>query len=235
MGQIHLVRHGQASFGTEDYDRLTELGFEQARLLGAWHAASGSRIDQAVTGRMTRHRQTAEACLAALPCSLRPAGEWVTDAGFDEYDADEVVLRSHPELARPRAMKEHLARCEDPRRAFHAIFSAAMGRWMGGGHDGDYAESWKAFQARVIAALKRVVEASGPSRATFIFTSGGPIAAICQHLLELPDRKALDLNVALVNGGITGLLHQPGMISLSYLNNFAHLQQAGRPQVITYR
>jgi broad specificity phosphatase PhoE len=235
MGQIHLVRHGQAAFGTEDYDRLTELGFEQARLLGAWHAVSGRRIDQAVTGRMTRHRQTAEACLAALPSRLRPAGEWVTDAGFDEYDADEVVLRSHPELAQPRAMKEHLARCADPRRAFHAIFSAAMGRWMGGGHDGDYAESWKAFQARVVAALKRAVEASGPSRATFIFTSGGPIAAICQHLLGLDPKRTLDVNTVLVNCATTGVLYQPEMVSLSHLNNYAHLEQARDPKMVTYR
>jgi broad specificity phosphatase PhoE len=38
MREIYVVRHGQASFGTDDYDRLTEIGFAQARLLGAYFA-----------------------------------------------------------------------------------------------------------------------------------------------------------------------------------------------------
>ena len=35
MGVLLLLRHGQGSMGTADYDRLSELGGEQARLAGA--------------------------------------------------------------------------------------------------------------------------------------------------------------------------------------------------------
>jgi broad specificity phosphatase PhoE len=35
MGQVLLIRHGQASFGADDYDVLSDLGWTQGRALGA--------------------------------------------------------------------------------------------------------------------------------------------------------------------------------------------------------
>ena len=66
MGEIYLVRHGQASFGAADYDQLSDLGFEQARRLGLWLAETGQRFNLAVTGALRRHHQTAASCLTAL-------------------------------------------------------------------------------------------------------------------------------------------------------------------------
>ena len=45
MGEVstlYVIRHGQASFGAADYDRLTEIGVEQAGLLGL-HLAGKAR------------------------------------------------------------------------------------------------------------------------------------------------------------------------------------------------
>ena len=41
MALIELVRHAQASFGSAHYDRLSELGRQQSRWLGAYFAARG--------------------------------------------------------------------------------------------------------------------------------------------------------------------------------------------------
>lgn len=235
MGQILLVRHAQASFGSADYDRLSALGVEQARLLGSWIASRGRRIDLTVTGNLKRHRQTADACIAVLPAPLKPAVASHPEAGFDEYDADEILLRHRPDFADPALLQRHLEEGGNPRRAFHELFFAAMRRWMQGAHDAEYRESWNAFRSRCVAALNRVVEQAGPSRTSLVFTSGGPIAAICQHLLELPDLRAFDVNASLVNGAVTALLYQRGKISVSYLNNFGYLEQTGDARVITYR
>src|SRR5882757_8103002 len=99
MGDILLVRHGQASFGSEDYDQLSDLGIEQSRLLGRWIVSCGRKIDQVVVGHMKRHRQTAEACLSELPQELRPETEPIAEAGFDEFDSDDVIIRYRPEFA----------------------------------------------------------------------------------------------------------------------------------------
>ena len=66
MGAIHLVRHGQASFGSGDYDRLSETGHLQARLAGEDMAARGLRPDVIIHGGLRRQRETAEGILAAL-------------------------------------------------------------------------------------------------------------------------------------------------------------------------
>jgi broad specificity phosphatase PhoE len=235
MGQILLVRHAQAQFATDDYDRLSEVGREQARLLGDWFARGRRKLDAAVTGRLRRHRETAEACLERVPEALRPPGDWRADAGFDEYDADHVVLCHRPELASPEALRAHIHASDNPRRAFQELFVAAMTRWMGGEHDADYREPWRVFQERCAAALKRVVAEAGPSARIVVFTSGGPIAAICQHLLGLTPQRTLEVNSVLVNCATTGLLYQPQQVSLSFLNNYAHLEQVGDPRMVTYR
>jgi len=99
MGQILLVRHGQASFGSANYDQLSELGYEQARLLGQWYANSHQPFHKVVTGGMARHRQTADTCLAELPKPLLADTEWLTDPDFAEFDHHEVLLRHCPEAA----------------------------------------------------------------------------------------------------------------------------------------
>jgi broad specificity phosphatase PhoE len=239
MGQLLLVRHGQASFGATDYDQLSAHGVEQSRLLGQWFAACRLGIGQVVTGSLKRHRQTAEACLAALP-GAPAAADWRTEPGFNEYDHVEVLAKHAPQLTDPIAAKDALGSEADSRKAFQKIFAQAMARWMGGSHDADYRESWPAFRARCVGAAKRIVESAGalPSdRAVVVFTSGGPIAAICQELLGIPNERAAMVNFSLANSSVTRLLFsgRDGRISLSYLNNFSHLEQAGQAEAITYR
>ena len=235
MGQIYLVRHGQASFGSADYDRLSDVGVQQARLLGEWYAERRQGFSRVITGGMNRHRQTAVACLGALPRNLRKEGDWETDAGFAEYDHDQIITRHRPEFADVGALQRFLAESEKPREAFQANFEAAMARWMGGEYDADYDEAWPSFRTRVVSALQRVLMAPGSAQSIIIFTSGGTIATLCQHLLGLSDQKMFALNWTLANAGVTKLLYKDERVSLSYLNNFAHLEWPGKLGTVTYR
>jgi broad specificity phosphatase PhoE len=235
MGQIYLVRHGQASFGAADYDNLSDHGVAQSRVLGEWFRTCGVSFNGVVTGGLRRHRQTAEACLAALPGSP-PADQWRADPGFDEYNHVEVLSKHTPQHLDPIAAKDQLKAEANPKKAFQKIFAQAMERWMSGRHDGDYVESWPAFRARCVAALRRTVASAGGSQSVAVFTSGGAIAAICQELLDFPNAKAADLNFSIVNSAVTKLLYNAeGRVGLSYLNNFAHLEQLAGAHHITYR
>jgi broad specificity phosphatase PhoE len=236
MGQIYLVRHGQASFGAADYDQLSAHGVEQARLLGQWFAGCKQGFGQVVTGSLRRHKQTAAACLAALP-GAPPAASWREDPGFDEYDHVEVLQKHAPQMSDPIAAKDELERETNAKKAFQRIFAQAMERWMGGRHDADYRESWPQFRARCVGALQRLVAAAGASQSIAVFTSGGPIAAICQEVLGFPDRRAADVNFSLANSSVTKLLYsgRDGRVGLQYLNNFAHLEQTGEAECVTYR
>lgn len=250
MGQIYLVRHGQASFGSSNYDQLSELGHEQARLLGEWLANGGPRFHRIVSGDLRRHRQTADACIGRLPKAQLAETDWLTDPGFNEYDHHDIMVRHRPDFDDPLEVKRFLASGPDAPRAFQQLFEAAMARWMGGAHDADYREPWPVFRARCIDALQRVIDSAGKSETAIVFTSGGTIATLCQHVLGLSDGQTARLNWTLVNCGITKLLYRSGRdrsgrgspddtgasrLALGYLNNYAHLEWLGPPHAVTYR
>src|SRR5438105_4480601 len=152
MGQVYLVRHGQASAGADNYDELSPTGVAQSKLLGDWLGRCGHKFTRVATGSLKRHLQTAQACVASLPETSRPPGEWHTDPGFNEYDHDELMVRYRPDLADPKIARETFLNRDHGRRQFQEIFSAAMARWMSGRHDGEYRESWMAFRGRVVDA-----------------------------------------------------------------------------------
>ncbi|WP_437671577.1 histidine phosphatase family protein [Sorangium sp. So ce131] len=227
MALIYLVRHAQAAFGAADYDQLSPLGLEQARLVGEALAARVPRVDAVVSGSMKRHRQTAEGCLAAMGNSLLPEEL----AGWNEYDHREVLLRAqgHAEAA-AAAGAPHA----NPRRAFQAMFAAAAERWASGVYDAEYAESWPAFRARVSDALRSLAARLGRSQTALVFTSGGPIGAAAGALLGLDAAATLRISWTLVNGGITKLVVGERGVSLSTLNDHAHFEGA-RAAWLTYR
>lgn len=225
MAVIHLVRHGQASFGSADYDRLSDLGTRQSALLGEWLARISQPAERVVCGTVRRHRQTAEACVAAWGAPP----EMVEDDGFNEFDHRDILTRARPDLAEDGALARLVAG-PDGRRAFQKVFAAAVERWMAGTHDGEYAEPWPAFRARCVTALERAAAVDGD---VWVFTSGGPIAALVQHVLGLSDTRMLELNWGIANAGITRLVQ--GGRRLGGFNSVAHLEAAGGGALITYR
>lgn len=230
MGAIYLVRHGQASFGKADYDKLSETGVEQATVLGRALRVRIPVLDAAYSGTMHRHRQTAEHCLAAFG----QEAELRIDAGFNEFDHEEVVQRLKPAYADRAMMMADMARSPNPRRAFQQVFEEAVARWLGGQHDAEYAESWPAFKTRCVTALYNAVEGLGSSKTALAFTSGGTITAICQHLLKIPDEHAFRLNHTLANAGVTKVIYGDRGMYLSTVNEHAHFEGALR-ELITYR
>ncbi|MBY0556888.1 MAG: histidine phosphatase family protein [Burkholderiaceae bacterium] len=234
MGQIYLVRHGQASFGSANYDQLSTLGYEQARLLGQWYAKRQQTFQRVIVGGMERHQQTADACLAELPKTLLGDSAWQTDPAFAEFDHHQVMLRHCPEFGDLALFKQMLARNANPQRALEELFRAAVQRWMSGWHDDDYSETWPAFRRRCIAALERL-DGQHSKQNTIVFTSGGVIATLMQHLLGLQDYQVMEMMWTLVNASVTKLLQRPGEFTLSYLNNYAHLEWLGTAESVTYR
>jgi broad specificity phosphatase PhoE len=222
VGQLLLVRHGQASWDSEDYDVLSETGWEQSRLLGRSLAARGIRPDLVVTGGMRRHRETAEACLEELGATVGTG----VDAGWDEFD----------HVAMLGALPQPFDGRQPTKAEFQEWFERATDRWTGGEHDAEYAESFEAFTARVDSALRRTAEAAGSGTA-LVFSSGGPIAWCVAGLLA-DDRVVAGslwrrLNPVCVNSGVTRLVTGRRGTTMVSFNGHAHLD--GVPEVLTYR
>jgi broad specificity phosphatase PhoE len=212
MGTIHLVRHGQASWGSDDYDQLSALGMEQASAIGVSWEASGWSPTDAVAGGMKRHAQTAVATIDAY------GGDgYDVDAGWDEYD----------HLA--------LARAHDPAslggdaKAFQASLNVALAAWMGGAAGAG--ESYETFRGRVLAAFELVVSQATSGRSIAVFTSGGPIALVVSQLLAGDDSLFRRLNDVMINASVTTVIvGQTGPRVLAF-NEHVHLPR----DMVTFR
>ncbi len=229
MATIYLVRHGQASFGKENYDQLSPRGWEQGKILGRW-------LTDKVTpgaifgGNLQRHRETVEAITTGYGSTLP---DMQVLEGLNEFDHVQVVERFRPEWADKQVMARDLGSFPKPAKAFQQAFEQAVARWVSGEHDHDYAESWQDFRARVNAALDQLVEIAGGAD-MIISTSGGPIAVIAQQLLELSDRKALEMNNVIANTSVSRILYSGSRRSLAVFNNYSHLE-AEDPALVTFR
>lgn len=231
MGVVLLVRHGQASFGAADYDVLSETGWEQSRLLGAWLAERKVVPDVVLRGDMRRHRETAEGMVggAGWPAPIR------TDPGWNEFDHLGVVstlLGSRGEGPAAAGMQGV------DRREFQRLFEEATARWTAGAHDADYPEPWSAFVDRVRGALDRACAAAGPGGTVVAVSSGGPIAAACAALVD-PDgddpatlaRLWARFNTVTVNSSVTRVVVGSTGPRLLTFNEHPHLEG----EHLTYR
>lgn len=233
MGAIYLIRHGQASFGASNYDQLSDVGHQQARVLGEALLPRIARVDAVITGTLQRHQATAASCLDAMSLSLAPQ----VHAGFNEFDHEEVIACAEPRYADRLVMMAEMAASGSPRRAFQQFFEQAVRRWMSGAHDADYRETWSAFKLRCHAALDDVIQQAQQhpsSGTTLVFTSGGFIAMTCQRLLGIPDEHAFTLNWTLVNGGVTKLVVGSQGPRLVSVNEHAHFE-GHHASLLTYR
>jgi len=220
MGVLLLVRHGQASLGTADYDRLSDTGRRQAEMLGARLARTDLAIDRVVSGALRRQRDTAQAVLAALG---RPLAELQTDERLDEYDHVEVLARHTTEVTFATATASG-----ETGRALQSTLEEAIGRWISG--ETGYSESHDAFIKRVLNAVRCLV--AGPG-GTVAVTSGGVIAAFCAQALGLPEERWPGLARLLVNASVTKVISGHTGTSLVTFNDHAHLESDRG--LITYR
>lgn len=219
------MRHGQASFGADDYDVLSAEGHRQAAALGRWLGAAGVSPDLVLAGGLLRQQDTASGAIAAAGWSVPVT----TDVRLDEFD-HLTVTRAHGDA--------DMTTMDRP--TFQAAFEAATARWTSGadplaGLPGGEAESWVDFVARVRGALTAATDQAGPGATVLAVSSGGPIAVAAAVLVgaEGPALPAVwsRLNTVLVNTGVSTVVVGATGSRLLTLNEHQHLS---RDQV-TYR
>ncbi len=209
MGQVIVVRHGQASFGAEDYDVLSPTGREQARRLG--ESVAHLAPDLVVHGSLVRQRDTASI--------MAEAAGWSADRHEDERWNE---LDQFAQFASIDAMPD-----ESDAAAFQRWYEAAMGRWSNGEHDDDYTESYAAFHDRAAAALDAVASAG----TVVAVSSGGPISALVTRLLDGGPATYARLLPTTVNTGVTRIVSGRRGLTLVSYNEHHHLGD----DLLTYR
>jgi len=214
MGTLHLVRHGQASFGAADYDQLSPLGAEQCRRLGQYWQRRGQRFDAVLRGSLKRHAQSHEAIaegLGGLPDPL----VW---PGLNEYDSEAVVRAIQPgEIHHPR-------NAEEVKNHFRLLRTGLLA-WMRGEAQPQGMPSFAEFAAGVAGALDLVREQHA-GRQVLIVSSGGPISVALSQVLAVPLESTIELNLRIRNSAVSEFVFTPRRHTLLSFNSLAHLDDA---------
>lgn len=238
MSTLTLVRHAQASFHADNYDELSALGREQARLLGELWMRRQIDFDEVYCGPRVRQRQTAEIVGSVCAKAGRTWPEPVTLAELDEYDFGHLLRDLGPEFARQdAAFAELLANYRRDRdgpnraRSFQKMFEALTMHWATTTCTVSGVESFAAFRERVARGLRRITERPGSGRCIAAFTSGGVIGAAMRLALGTTDRMALELNWRVRNCSLTEFVFTKGRFTLDSFNALSHLES---PELWTY-
>ena len=236
MASLYLIRHGQASFGSANYDQLSPLGQRQADVSGRFFANVGMQFAQAVSGDLSRQRETGERILAsqAEPATLR------VDPRLNEVDNEGQIAALLPMLCeRDAAFAERVKAGRSDSKQYQKVIQAVFNAWV----SPDCPElpgtaSWPDYLAGVKGALEEAMSSAAGGSDTAIFTSGGTIATAVSWVLGVPHEKIYGFYEPVFNCSITRLIFSRGRVSLSNFNDTAHLQllsqQLGE-SLVTYR
>lgn len=224
MAQFYLVRHGQASFGTDNYDRLSHQGHQQARWLGEYWAERDLQFDALISGDLIRHRETGAGILEGLGQHLQDT----IHPGLNEFDFQALVaayLRQNPDQTPPEGA---------PAVAFYRVLKVAMQQWQRQQLVDDLPETWQQFAHRVAAARDHLQANHAHNDRVLIVSSGGAIAMFLQQLLRAEEDTVVELNLQMRNSGVTEGFFNRHTMRLASFNNVPHLDRPDRFHAITY-
>jgi broad specificity phosphatase PhoE len=212
MSSLYLLRHGQACFDSEDYDRLSPLGLQQALATGTSLALREMQFDQVLVGPRRRHLQTAEAVLASMSGSTALS----RIEALDEFADGGALMKS----ARTRLpVDQWPADLAGRKRLYHEEIRC----WAEGAEDIPGCMPIVPFRAGLADWLGELTLQVGGGSRLLAVTSAGVIAALAANVLDLPNLRVLDLLSVLDNAALSELVFQPGRVSLRTFNSTHHL------------
>lgn len=224
MPTLYLVRHGQASFGADDYDQLSELGRRQSVRLGQYlrqRLGDALRFDAVLTGTLRRQLGTWQGIAEGAGLEA----QHVSWPGLNEYDSHAVIATIHPEpLPKPDTPELY-------RQHFRLLREGLTG-WMAGRVQPEGMPSYADFRAGVVGALDHVRQ--NYQGDVLLVSSGGPIATAVAHILQAPAATSIELNLRIRNTAVTEFQFTPRRHQLLTYNTLPHLDAAEFRDWVTY-
>ena len=239
MALLTLVRHGQASFLEPQYDKLSDLGVLQSRILGEYWLRTKAAFDQVYYGPADRHTGTGEAVAEVYRMAGEPWPDPVSIPEMDEYPGIEVMRTFLPGLMEKhediRALETQFRETGDKSaaaRVYDRMYQRIASMWVAGELDSQDVETWVQFTDRIDQGIAHIRANMGRNSRVVVFTSGGVIAATVRIALDLSPQRTLELSWTARNASYTEFLVSGERFSLSSFNNHPHLEDEG---LLTYR
>ncbi|UWQ74951.1 histidine phosphatase family protein [Leisingera sp. M658] len=209
MSHITLIRHGQANTGARDeasYDRLSDLGHQQAAWLGDHLRSTGSHHPRVYCGTLRRHIETAASMGFADPAQDARLNEM-------EYFTLAEAMRDQHGLPIP-----------EEREGFVDHLPKVFAAWAKDEIADPY-ESWASFETRTQACLEEIAAGDGPA---MVVTSGGLISMAMRQAMGLDSAAMARVTLAIMNTSMHRLFPIGGHLSPVLFNAVPHLEAPDR-------
>ncbi len=207
MGEIILVRHGQANSGATDeesYDQLSDLGHQQAKWLGDYLRDREGAFDKVISGSLRRHQETAAGIGYEAPLIDPRLNE------MDYFNLGQALQDVHGvPFPGPDEFANHVPQVME---AWHK--AEIMG-----------VETFASFEDRVTSVLQ---EAANPGVRVLCVTSGGVIGMIIRHLLNLDPTRMAHVLLPIMNSSLHRVRVIPQGPILASFNAVPHLDRDDR-------
>ena len=221
MGQLYLVRHGQASLGADDYDQLSPLGMQQSHRLGEHWRTQGVVFDAVITGALKRHAQT----LAGIQQGMGTHHTALVWPGLNEYDSEAVIRAIHPgELPKPDSAENY--------KQHFRLLRDGLTQWMAGVVSPKGMPSYVDFLEGVTSALDHIRRTCDGN--VLLVSSGGPIATAVAHVLRASPETSIELNLRIRNSAVSEFSFNPKRYHLMSFNHVTHLETPEYKDWITF-
>ncbi len=222
MGNLYLVRHGQASFGADDYDQLSALGKQQSIRLGEYWRERGMVFEAVLTGSLKRHRQTWEGIQQGLQDTQLQALVW---PGLNEYDSEAVLHSIHPgPLAKPTTPELY--------KHHFGLLRKGLQEWMHGRTQPAGMPLFVDFVQGIQDALAHIRQLHSGN--VLVVSSGGPIGTAVGSLLNTPPESMIELNMRMRNTAVSECVYNPKRTTLVSFNTLYHLDTAPYSDWVTF-
>ena len=221
MGTLYLVRHGQASFGADDYDVLSELGYRQALRLGEYFKYKGMTFDAAFTGTLRRQIKTFEGIAEGMGLPMTATAF----PGLNEYDSAAVIGAVHPhKLEKPTTPEMY--------RSHFRLLKDGLAQWMAGVVSPKGMPDYPDFVAGVTDVLDHIRKTYEGN--VLLVSSGGPISTAVGHVLGTSPEVTIEMNLRIRNASVTEFAFTPKRHMLVTYNTLPHLDGPAYADWITY-
>ena len=213
MGEIILVRHGQANSAATDeesYDQLSDLGHLQAKWLGDYLRDREGAFDKVISGSLRRQKETAAGIGYDSPLIDPRLNE------MDYFNLGQALEDLHGvPFPGPDEFAGHVPQVME---AWHK--AEIMG-----------VETFSSFEDRVTSVLQ---EAASPGVRVLCVTSGGVIGMIIRHLLNLDPTRMAHVLLPIMNSSLHRVHVIPQGPILASFNAVPHLDRDDRMHARTH-
>lgn len=230
MSHLLLVRHGQASFLEENYDKLSPTGEAQSRLLGEYWTSHKLVFNRVFSGPRVRQQETARIVGEAYRKAGLPWPGVKIMQEFDEFKAEAVIEQALPPLLESdphvRDMYQEFEKAQGQAerfRTFQRVFEVIVGRWAAGELAISGIEPWDDFCERVQKGFASLSQNGTRGQRIAIFTSGGPTGVAMQRALKLSTEATLKTAWMVANSAYSQFLFSGSRFTLTSYNSYPHI------------